>query len=404
MRLLLFFAAASMAAQSFTQRGYIETRALMFPQTAPGDSSHGIGEAIFRWNATLRLSSHWRFHGAIDSRFDTHRQVEREARPDWQDRSAQRPALSLRRFSASYTRGRFTVEFGKQFIRWGKADILNPTDRFAPRDFLEVINTDFLGVMAARVLYEAGSDTFDFVFTPRFTPSRTPLPNQRWVILPSGAASIPFADRGARYPGAGQAGARWNHIGRGYEFSTSFFEGFQHLPSLEIEFDARTFSANVTRIFPRLRFYGAGAAVPLRWFTVKSEAGYFTSSSRATDEFLLYVVQLERQQGEWSFVGGYAGELVTAARNPLFFAPDRGIARTFLGRASYTIDTNRSIAAEAAIRQTGQAAYVKAEYSQAFGSHWRATAGFVLLGGNLSDFLGQYRRNSHGLITIRYSF
>ncbi len=404
MRLLLFFAAASLAAQSFTHRGYIETRGLLFPQTAPGDSGHGIGEAILRWTATYKATPRWRLHGAIDSRSDTHRQVEREARIDWQDRSAGRPALSLRRFSTSYTRGRLTAEFGKQFIRWGKADILNPTDRFAPRDFLEVIHTDFLGVMAARVLYEFGSDTFDFVYTPRFTPSRTPLPNQRWVILPAGAASIGFAERGARYPGAGQAGVRWNHIGRGYEFSASFFEGFQHLPSLEIAFDARTFSANVTRIFPRLRFYGADAAVPLRWFTIKTEAGYFTSSSRATDEFLLYVAQLERQQGEWSFVGGYAGEFVTAARNPLFFAPDRGIARTFLGRASYTIDANRSIAAEAAVRQTGQGAYVKGEYSQAFGSHWRATAGFVLIRGGGMDFLGQYRRNSHALVTIRYSF
>ena len=42
-------------------------------------------------------------------------------------------------------RGPITVVAGKQFIRWGKADILNPTDRFAPRDFMEVVDNEFLG-------------------------------------------------------------------------------------------------------------------------------------------------------------------------------------------------------------------------------------------------------------------
>jgi hypothetical protein len=390
--MILWLLAASLSAQ-FSSRGYVETRGLFFPRTAPNDSSHAAGEAILRWDAGYQAGN-WRFNGAIDSRTDTHRQVEREARIDWQDRSLRRPALSLRRFSATYSRGGLTAEFGKQFIRWGKADILNPTDRFAPRDFLEVIQNGFLGVLAARTTYERGSNTIDLVCTPRMTPSRAPLVNQRW------APPADVIDRGARYPGAAQFGARWNHGGRGYELSGSFFEGFNHLPSIELTFAPLA----ATRFFPRLRMYGADAAVPLRWFTIKGEAGYFTSSDRRADEFLLYVVQLERQQGEWSFVGGYAGEYVTAARNPLFFAPDRGIARTFLGRAGYTIDVRRSVALETAVRQSGSGAYVKGEYSQSFGQHWRATAGFVLLAGETNDFLGQYQRNSHALLTIRYSF
>ena len=392
-------------AQNFTQRGYVETRGLAYPDTVPGDSSHGVGEAIARWDVSYRLSPGWRVAGAIDARVDTHRQDERDLRIDWQDRSLRRPNLSLRRFSAAYNKGKLTLEFGKQFIRWGKADILNPTDRFAPKDFLEVINTDYLGVLAARATYESGSHTFDLVYTPRMTPSRSPLGNQRWVVAPEQAAGLTVVDNGVRYPGAGQAGLRWNVLAPGFEFSTSFFEGYNHLPSIELSsIPLRPLAVGITRFFPRLRFYGADAAVPLRWFTVKGEAGYFTSSSRQTDEFILYVLQVERQQGEWSFVGGYAGEVVTKALNPLFFAPDRGITRTFLGRVSYTIDTNRSVALETAIRQTGDGAYLKGEYSQAMGQHWRTTAGFVVLRGERSDFLGQYRRNSHLLATVRYSF
>ncbi|MBL8176402.1 MAG: hypothetical protein JNK48_17125 [Bryobacterales bacterium] len=397
--------AAACWGQKLVQRGYVETRGLAFPDPVPGDSSSGAGEVVARWDVTYRLSDAWKVSGAVDARVDTHRQNEREFRVDWMDRSARRPNLSLRRFSTSYHKGRLTLEFGKQFIRWGKADILNPTDRFAPKDFLEVINTDYLGVLAARAVYEAGSHTFDLVYTPRMTPSRSPLPNQRWVVMPETVPGLAVVDNGTRYPGGGQAGARWNYLGPGFELSTSFFEGYNHLPSIELGLvPQRPFAAGITRFFPRLRFYGGDAAVPLKWFTVKGEAGYFTSSNRSTDEFLLYVLQLERQQGEWSFVGGYAGEYVTEARNPLFFAPDRGIARTFLGRVGYTIDTNRGVAIETAIRQNGDGAYLKGEYSQAFGQHWRTTAGFVLLRGNRSDFLGQYKSNSHVLATMRYSF
>lgn len=402
---LLVFAAAGLAAQDFTQRGYIETRGLFFPQTAPGDSGRVIGETLLRWDVSYKLGDSWKLNGSVDARTDSHRQDERELRVDWQDRRAQRPAISLRRFSATYHKGGLTFEAGKQFIRWGKADILNPTDRFAPRDFLEVINFDFLGVMAARATYERGANTFDLVYTPRMTPSRSPLPNQRWVILPQEASGFTFVDQGVRYPGAGQVGARWNHLGRGYEVSASFFEGFQHLPSLDVALSrTRLFAIDVARFFPRLRMYGADAAVPLRWFTVKGEAGYFTSSDKRSDEFLLYVIQLERQQGEWSFVGGYAGEYVTDSRSTFFFSPDRGTARTFLGRVGYTIDANRGVAVETAVRQNGKGSYVKTEFSQAMGAHWRATAGFVWLRGEASDFLGQYRRNSHALVTVRYSF
>ena len=70
---------------------------------------------------------------------------------------------------------------------------------------------------------------------------------------------------------------------------------------------------------------------------------HFVHQKSRTSTFL-YVLQLERQAGEWSFVGGYAGEGVTAKRSQFNFAPDRGLTRAFLGRASYNIDATRTAA------------------------------------------------------------
>jgi hypothetical protein len=392
------------AAQSFSQRGFLETRALVYPQTAPNDSAHFVGDALLRWEGDYTATPWLTISGSFDGRTDTHHQVAREWDVDFDGRTIQRPALSARRISATLHRGGFTAEIGRQFIRWGKTDILNPTDRFAPKDYLaSVVDTDFLGVNAVRATYERGANTIDVVWQPWFTPSRTPLLNQRWTVPPPAQAGVPVFDAGARYPGGSQYGVRFNHVARGYEYSLSYFDGRQNLPSFDGAFSPAISAVAVQRYYPQLRLYGGDAAVPLRWFTVKGEAAYFTSSTAGAEEYALYVVQVERLVKEWSFVGGYAGSAITRkAASPLMFAPDRGFAKSFVGRAGLTIDANRSLAIETVVRADGS--LVRFEYSHATGQHWRTVAGASWIRGDASDFLGQYDRNSYASLAIRYSF
>jgi hypothetical protein len=392
----------SAGAQNFTQRGFLETSLTAYPETAPSDSGQGVGESLLRYEASYKIRPWLRLSGSIDARFDTHQQVERVLHLDWQDRSLRRPALSLRDFVATLSKGKFTAEFGKQFIRWGKADILNPTDRFAPKDFLSVTDAEFLAVTAARAIYDTGTDSIDLVWQPRFTPSRTPLLNQRWTVLPAGLENVPLNDLGSQFPGRSSFGARWNHIGSGYECSASFYDGFNYLPLVQGQ--AAGVGIDVLRRYPALRLYGADAAVPLHWLTVKTEAAYYTSPDHQQDEYVIYVIQFERQIRELSLVAGYAGDAVTAHSPALQFSPERGFARAVLAHAQYTIDVSKSLAVDAAIRQNGKGSWLRSEYSQAFGQHWRATAGFTWIRGEETDFLGQYHRNSFALLAIRYSF
>ena len=106
----------------------------------------------------------------------------------------------------------------------------------------------------------------------------------------------------------------------------------------------------------------------------------------------------------WTAVPPEAAQLPVDLGAVLPFAPDRGATRALIGRASYTIDSNRGVAFEGAIRQNGDGGYAKAEYSQAYGEHWRATVVATLIRGEPTDFIGQYRRNSHVTILSRYSF
>jgi hypothetical protein len=399
---------SSAASAQFTERGYLETQLSAFPASTPGDSSHFIGNAIFRWDLSYKVAPWLTFSGGIEAQTDTHLQTERTFRLDWQDRGLPRPAFDLRSFKTTIHQGHVTVDLGKQFIRWGTADILNPTDRFAPRDYLTVVDNDFLGVLGARAVVEGGGNSVDVVVT-RFTPSRMPLLNERWTVLPPGLTQ-PFENAATHFPGGAQYGARVKHIGKAFEASASFFEGYNHVPLISSPSPADSPIIFVQRFYPKIRMYGADSAISLPWFTLKIEGAYFQGlragdfSTPRADDYLLYVTQAERQVGEWTFVGGYAGQVVTQARGAVNFDPERGLTRAFLGRIGYNIDARRSLAVEVAERQNGAGTLVRAEYSHLFGAHWRATAEVIGIAGDSNDFLGQYHRNSQFILKIRYSF
>ena len=394
---------SSTGAEAVSERGFVEGQGFGFPQASPHDAAPAVGDILFRQELFFKPSRVINFSAGIDLRGNSHDQVEHNWRLNFDDRSPLRPRAAIRRLSVGVTTRRVTVDLGKQFIRWGRADILSPTDRFAPRDYLNVIATEFLPVLGARASVHAGSETFETVWLPRMTPSRVPLLSQRWTVVPPEAAGLLLRDRGAIFPSQGEQGARWTHGGR-FEMGLSFFNGFNHLPDINAAVDPIHGTVDLTRVYSALRSYGTELSIPTSLVTVKGEAAYFTSPTSTSEEYVLYVVEVERQVGEWLLDGGYAGEVVTKPREGFGFASERGVARSIIGRASYTVDPRRTIAAEAAVRQNGRGLYTKGEFSEAFGQHWRLTLAAVGIAGKDDDFLGQYHRNSHASMAFRLSF
>jgi hypothetical protein len=391
-------------AQTITHRGFIEARGFLYPQTTPKDSTNALLDVVGREEVFVKPAPWIQFAGGVDLRGNTHDQVDTTWRVDVRDRGARRPMISVRRLAVSAARGPLTLDAGKQFFRWGKTDIVTPTDYFSPRDFLNVVDNEFLAVVGARGVFARDGYAVEAVWVPLFTPSRTPLLNQRWTPVPGSLSGLTVMDATGPLPRGSQAGVRWSHTASTFEYAITYFNGFNHLPSVNVRPGQQPFQVALVKSYPLLRAYGADLAVPTRWFTIKAETTYSTSRTPAADEVVLYVVQVERQHGEWMLLAGYAGEIVTTRGAAAVFSPDRGMARSIVTRASYTIDTNRSLAVEAAVRQTGAGVYAKGEYSQARGSHWRTTVTAVVIGGRDDDFLGQYRRNSHASVALRYSF
>jgi hypothetical protein len=340
-----------------------------------------------------------------DFRANTHDQVEDVWRIDWEDRGPRPPRIAVRRLAATMTAGRLTLDLGKQFIRWARADVLNPIDRFAPRDYTNVIDTEFLPVIGGRATLQLGPETIEAVWLPQLTPSRMPLLTQRWSVVPAEAAGISIIDLGSDFPNRAQAGARWRHTGGRFETGLSYVDGFNHHPEIETRaLDAAGTVVSLVRTYPRIRSYGAELAVPTRWITFKAEGAYFVSREHAFDEYGLYVAEIERQVGAWLLTVGYAGEIVTGEDTPLAFDPERSLSRSIIVRVAYAVDPRRTVAIEALGRENGDGYYLKGEYSQALGDLWRITLKQVVITGKDGDFLGQYDRNSHFIAALRLSF
>ena len=196
--LVLLFAIPANA-QDFTYRGFGEIQSTIYAQTTPQDDQRVAVEARFRFEPAYSATDWLTLSGSMDARLDTIDQVERSWRVDVLDRGVQRPALSVRDARATIRKGMLSIAAGKQFIRWGKADILNPTDRFAPRDFLEVTDDEYLAVIGTRVQYERGLHTVDLIWVPVFTPSRIPLVGGRWApVPPETSGGIGIVDREIR--------------------------------------------------------------------------------------------------------------------------------------------------------------------------------------------------------------
>jgi hypothetical protein len=150
--LLMFPVNAS--AQVFSQRGFVEARATLFPQDAPNDSTNAVGELLAREELFAKPAPWVQFAAGLDVRGNTHDQVERAWRPDFSDRTARRPVWSIRRLSATLHYRWLTVDAGRHHPlgQGGHRHADGPSTR----DFLNVIDNEFLGVGVRGVLQAGG--------------------------------------------------------------------------------------------------------------------------------------------------------------------------------------------------------------------------------------------------------
>lgn len=164
----------------------------------------------------------------------------------------------------------FDLRAGRQIIAWGRTDAVNPTDNLVMRDFTLATPEDAdqkSGVGALKGAYSAGDFRIIAAWLPEFRPNRLPFPK-----------GTPLMDEEKPDGTWSQWAAKLEYTASDYEYSVSYFDGFDHNPDFALT------GAGVTMRYGRLKVYGADGAFTSGRYGFRAEAAYLASEDAAGND------------------------------------------------------------------------------------------------------------------------
>jgi hypothetical protein len=428
--LLLFTVRPVVFAQnSWEHGGFLRESGRIYARTPnPGDA-YAEGQAHFQVWGRAPIRKNLSVRGVFDLRMDTHRNVDRSQGLDWGERGLRQPAGSVSEFYLDAKVGHLDLRLGKQRIRWGRADGLNPADNIIPYDYLETFDDQRLAVPALKADIYFSRANIELVWLPYFMPTRLPLLGQRWFPqLPSSAPVSPAAGTEpvvthlfyrdlsgplpARTFGNGQWGVRWNQVLPKGEFSFSYFDGFDDLPffrsALTPSFDTVSVHpqalVSFRREYYRVHVAGADFASGIGPVGIRGEAAYFDQTDPLNFDHLLFVIGVDKNWGDWSIIAQYAGQKVNDRFANAAIFPDLGVRSTLICRVERTLGSSRSFEMKGALRLLDGDFFVQPLYSMVLSNSWRVKLGATIFAGSRFGYLGQFRDSSHLNLQLIYSW
>jgi hypothetical protein len=311
---------------------------------------------------------------------------------------------------------RVDVRIGKQKVRWGKADGINPTDFFTPIDYTVLLPLEddrYEAVPAVRAdVHIDETDSVSLVAVRGFTPTRTPWPK------PS-----PFAVSNDE-PSGWQLGVRWLRTGERLDWSLSAFRGDAALPLLHAE-PTTTGEPAFVRHYARLDALGADIARNFGGFGFRAEAAYYRRRAgqgrqSATSGYML-VAGVDRSLDHWNInVQGVlqhtpdwrdparetnAFRRLAATRNAILHGQQK---RTMVGMTARiaanwrhdTLQTELLLVANASPRSV----FARPMLTYALNDRLKLRAGYEHYAGDDDTYFGALKRNRTGFLEWQLSY
>jgi hypothetical protein len=254
--------------------------------TLTGVSYLHSGRPHARADARLLLEPVWtlgtwgEMSGAIVAGLDNDGEIARDASPDWRETSLRAHATEVRELQLTAHLPAADLTFGKQVIRWGIGDALQPTDSLTPRDLTDPLLDRRLGAWGASADFFFGG-TEAVVSLLQHAPDRLPLADRRW---------FPVGDLGAaaltrRLPSGSDAWIGALQV-RGYARYFDWSLVVRRGPDLAPHVASIT-PALITLDYPRMSLIGGWVSVPVGGLVLRSELAwrrYDRQSGQATAE------------------------------------------------------------------------------------------------------------------------
>ncbi len=337
--------------------------------------------------------------------------------------------------------GDVDVRLGKQIYAWGRADAVNPTDYLTSWDYSDLLDTEDerIGLWSAWAEYYLGDWSFAGALVPSFTPSLLPgLDSRWWPTFPSnvpnpaypevGSPTVPvsYAMGDPALPNSGiesvQYVVRAKGSTRGWDFSVSWFNGFNNLPGFDtvVAADSGLTAGDVEfqLTYHRRRALGADFATTLGPFGVRGEAAYyFTGDWNGTDPtvddpYLQYALGLDYRFRD---VVADEGLLLLVEWVQEIKLPDRGqvygpldlqhvFRKSLFGRAELNLGAYSKLTLEGVVNGYAGDWWFRPGFDWSVADGVQLIAQADVLGGPVDSFFGTYRDNSRVHVRMRYSF
>jgi len=205
----------------------------------------------------------------------------------------------------------FDVRVGKQYMTWGRADGINPTDLINGSDLTALVVDDSdrkLGSWVLKATKELGRSSVSALWLLNFVPSVLPLPPIGGGI----SISQQLPSEGFR-----QGAIKVERTGGYVDASLCYFEGFDHTPDMTLAGTA------ITLFYPRLKVVGGDVAKNWGRFGLRAEGSYTFQGNAGVPPFpprqnvVAVVVGVDRSWFEYLNINvQYLGRYLTRFDDP----------------------------------------------------------------------------------------
>jgi hypothetical protein len=308
----------------------------------------------------------------------------------------------------------FDLRLGKQIVNWGKADAFNPTDNVTPTDYANLIDEDDIGVVAVNLNYYWDDWNLQLIGVPGFTPTRLPPRGTRFSLIPP-VTPLPVAD--PELPSNtidnSQFGARLKTTYRGWDFSVSYYDGVNDVPSPALRPSPVFPFATIVPVYNRFRAVGGDFATTFDRWGLHGETAYLEFDGDREDARVQYVIGFDYTKSDVIFdhdlfvIVEYVGEETTKKGSALDAgtALDRVLMSALAAKITYEFTEYTRLEVQGAIDfYQGDDYYVQPQLVHEMTDNFEIAVGIDILGGPRNTFFGQFRDNDRLFAKLKYTF
>jgi hypothetical protein len=381
----------------------------------------------------------------------------------FRERNERRYILNLEEAYMLYSAEQYDWSIGKRIYSWGVADSYKPMDNLNAYELTDIPDLRKLGIFSASFNYSWPETSINFVVVPFFTPSRLPEKDSRWaesigpqegnnalivgnqfqysfwaqqlraflasygITFPGLTASTPNTTGEAEKYSAiqprelppkqfrnAQYGIRLNTTKGGWDFSLSYYDGFNNVAVMKK--DIKTTEVHFIPTYNKMREIGGAFSTTYGQMEIHAEGTCHLTDGNADDDYLEYIggasYTWDRSDigicDEIRLFAEYAGQKVINHKTNKDFISYAGYHRPFrntiLGRTMIKVDEYNQFDLSWVWGLSKADHYFQPKFTHKFNDSWKLVSGLDIFTGESNTFFGKWDRNDRFFSFLTYSF